>query len=77
MDGHRSSYWFETKRLMLTVYVDDLVLSGPAGAHEPFWSKLRKLVDVDDVTSLERFLGRHHEFAEGVVADFAPTWRPA
>ena len=28
--NHPSSFWFEKDRLMLTVYVDDLLLSGPA-----------------------------------------------
>ena len=33
---------------------------------------MEKFVDVEEVTPLERFLGRHHEFVNGTVADFAP-----
>jgi hypothetical protein len=64
VDGHPSSYWIKGSKLLLTVYVDDLLLSGPEGAHKTFWDKLEKLVDIEEVTPLERFLGRHHEFAE-------------
>ena len=70
VEGHPSSYWMVDTGLLLTVYVDDLVLSGPDAAHSAFWKKLETLVDVEEVTSLERFLGRHHEFMTGVVADF-------
>ena len=76
VDGHPSSYFMTDTRLMLTVYVDDLVLSGPADKHEDFWGKLRTLVDVEDVTPLERFLGRHHEFGDGTIEDFSPYVKP-
>ena len=46
-------------------YVDDFMLSGPAGKHEAFWARLRtgKLpVKIDDPEPLDRFLGRKHVF---------------
>ena len=46
---------------MLTVYVDDLLLAGPKGNHKKFWETLSKHVDIEEVTSLERFLGRLHK----------------
>jgi hypothetical protein len=46
---------------MLTVFVEDLLLAGPKGDHKYLWDKLSKLVDIDEVTPLRRFLGRHHE----------------
>ena len=46
------------------MYVDDLLVSGPTSAHQPFWSKLKEKVDVDEVTGLDRFLGRHHVFRQ-------------
>ena len=61
--NHPSSYWFQESRLLLTVYVDDLLLSGPAGAHDRFWKSLRsgpKPVNIEDPEPLERFLGRLH-----------------
>ena len=48
---------------MLTVYVDDLLLSGPAGAHAAFWKKLRSgpiPINIEDPEPLDRFLGRTH-----------------
>ena len=46
--------------LALVIYVDDSALSGKAGWHDQFWGDLSKLVQVDDVGDLGRFLGRHH-----------------
>ena len=64
VDAHPSSYWIPKSKLLLTVYVDDLMLSGPEGEHAGFWSELEKHVDIEDVTGLDRFLGRHHELVE-------------
>ena len=57
---HPSLFWFEDRRLLLTVYVDDLLLSGPAEHHEDFWTTLRTKVNIDSVGPLDRFLGRNH-----------------
>ena len=46
------------------MYVDDLLLSGPTAEHAPFWATLGAKVDIEPPTSLDRFLGRHHEFAK-------------
>ena len=46
--------------LALVIYVDDIVLSGKAEWHDQFWADLSKLIQVDDVGDLGRFLGRHH-----------------
>jgi hypothetical protein len=61
VNNHPSSYFFKESGLLLTVYVDDLLLSGPADAHAAFWAALRPKVDLEEVTSLERFLGRGHD----------------
>ena len=59
--NHPSSYWFAGSQLMLTVYVDDLLLSGPVGRHADMWAALRGAgIDLDDAEPLDRFLGRHH-----------------
>jgi len=59
--NHPSSYWIESDRLLLTVYVDDLLLSGPAEAHAAFWKRLReKGIKLEDPEKLDRFLGRTH-----------------
>ena len=57
---HPSLFWFPKSRLLLTVYVDDLLLSGPTDAHDPFWAELQKHVKLDSVGPLDRFLGRNH-----------------
>ena len=45
--------------MLLTVYVDDFLLSGPESRHERFWEELGKNVDIEDVGPLDRFLGRY------------------
>ena len=61
VDGHMSTFIFADTKLMLTVYVDDLVLSGPESAHTPFWEEISKKVKLEEISGLGRFLGRYHE----------------
>ena len=42
--SHPSTFWFPKWALLLTVYVDDLMLSGPEAAHSPFWDSLIRKV---------------------------------
>ena len=56
-----SSYFFPKTRLLLTVYVDDFTLSGPAEHHAAFWKRLRRDVELEKEAGLERVLGRHHD----------------
>jgi hypothetical protein len=61
--SHPSSFWFAGERLLLTVYVGDLLLSGPEDNHDKFWAKLRSgpnPVEIDEPEPLDRFLGRRH-----------------
>ena len=59
--NHPSSFYFPNSRMLLTVYVDDLLLAGPDGGHEAIWQGLRKQkIALEDPESLERFLGRKH-----------------
>ena len=63
IQGHPSSFWFSKSVMFLTVYVDDLLLSGPDGSHEAIWTALRegpKRIDLDPPEPLDRFLGRTH-----------------
>ena len=62
VDNHPSSFWFEESRLLLSVYVDDLLLSGPEGNHEGFWQKLQETIRLGDPEPLERYLGRDHQY---------------
>ena len=60
-----STFWFPKERLLLTVHVDDLLLSGPVAHHTPFWEKLQRgsiPIRIDPPERLDRFLGRKHHF---------------
>ena len=49
--------------MLLSVYVDDLLLSGSKGNHAKISEKLRKgsePIALDDPEPLDRFLGRGH-----------------
>eukprot|EP00973_Karenia_brevis_P063101 8773110-Karenia_brevis.AAC.1 len=58
VQNHPSSFWFAQQRVVLTVYVDDLLMSGPSGAHDALWASTRKHVKLEDPEPLDRFLGR-------------------
>ena len=58
--NHPSCFWFREQRLFMIVYVDDLLLSGPAAEHDKFWAKLGPHVSIDPPEDFDRFLGRHH-----------------
>ena len=46
---------------MLKVYVDDLLLAGPAGRHQEIWGRTRDdAIGLEDQVNLNRFLGRFH-----------------
>jgi len=61
VEGHPSSFFVKKTKLLLTVYVDDLLLSGPASEHAGFWKSLSAEILVEDPEPLSRFLGRTHE----------------
>jgi len=48
--------------VMLTVYVDDFVLSGPN--HMVEWEAIRKVVTTTEPTPVGRVLGVHHKFSQ-------------
>ena len=48
------------KVVVLTVYVDDLVLAGPGSSDE--WDSIRKVIRTTDPTIIGRVLGVHHHF---------------
>ena len=45
---------------MLTVYVDDLLMSGPVETQAKVWERLRKQISTEDPEPIDRFLGRTH-----------------
>ena len=60
---HPSSFFFAELKMFLTVYVDDLLLSGPTENHDKIWKMLREgehPIGLEDPEPLDRFLGRSH-----------------
>ena len=56
--SHPSSFWFPDSRLLLTVYVDDLLLSGPVQNPARKWEEIRQPFSLDPTDELDTFLGR-------------------
>ena len=66
-----SNFWFEDSRLLLTVYVDDLLLSGPIKNHSQFWRSLQTgkvPIKIVPPELFDRFLGRKHVFTPSGLA---------
>ena len=62
--NHPSTFWV-AKTKMLTVYVDDLLLSGPREHHEATWKEIRQHVRLDPPEELDVFLGRKCRVTRG------------
>ena len=62
--SHPSCFFIKRLRLFLVVYVDDLLLSGPANEHGGFWHALRTQVDIEPPEELDRYLGRHQRIED-------------
>ena len=60
VDNQQSTYWFEDQRLLLSLYVDDIVLSGPSDKHAQFWDLLQKHLEIEEPSPVDRVLGRKH-----------------
>ncbi len=59
--NHHCCFWFpDPLKLLMIVYVDDLLLSGPAEHHANLWADLGKQVNLEPAEGLDRYLGRHH-----------------
>ena len=63
VENHPSTFWFRAEKCVMTVYVDDLLLSGPTANHDTIWNKLcygTHPIACEDPKPLTHFLGRHH-----------------
>ena len=63
IEEHPSSFWFGDLKMLMTVYVDDLLLSGPEENHDKIWQRLQtgeNPIKLDPPEPLDRFLGRTH-----------------
>ena len=50
--------------MLLTVYVDGLLLSGPRENHHKVWARIGKAINIEEPELLDRFLGRTHTVTE-------------
>ena len=62
--NHPSCFYFACWSLLLTIYVDDLLLSGPEHLHYDFWRQLEKDVNIEPEEDLNRYLGRYHTYSD-------------
>ena len=61
IDGWDSCYFDPVRGLLLSVYVDDFKLAGPAKYMQEAWNELRERIDMDEPTPLEKYLGCIHK----------------
>ena len=58
----QSSFWFPKTRQLLTLYVDDIVLSGLRDTQPAFWEELQRHLDIEPPSEVDRVLGRKHVY---------------
>ena len=64
--NHPSTFWFSELRVLLTVYVDDLLASGPIDSLPTLWDRLASgpiPIALGEPEDLNRFLGRNHHIS--------------
>ena len=60
MEEWPSCLWHPTHRLLLTVYVDDFKMSGPASTMREGWRLIREGIRTEDPTPAGKYLGCDH-----------------
>ena len=63
-DTFQSTYYMKDSGLLLTLYVDVMILSGSSKAHASFWQKIQKFIEIEEPTPVSRVLGRNHNMVE-------------
>lgn len=53
-DTFQSTYYMKDSGLLLTLYVDDMILSGPSKAHASFWQKIQKFIEIEEPKPVSR-----------------------
>lgn len=61
LDSYQSNYWIPKYQLFLSLYVDDIVVSGPSRQHAAFWKELQKYLEIKDPSDIDCILGRYHQ----------------
>ena len=60
IDNWPSCYWHDKYKLMLTVYVDDFKLAGPAEHLKKGWELIQQRINIDEPDEANLFLGCIH-----------------
>ena len=60
-DTFQSTYFMKDTGLLLTLYVDDMILSGPENQCKLFWDKVKQHTEVENPAPVDRILGRNHK----------------
>ena len=75
LNALRSNFQMPHLGLLITLYVDDIVVSGPAQNHQVFWRELASHLHFEKPQIVSKVLGRTHLLKEGEVvydmSDFA------
>lgn len=61
VDGRPSVFMCPKTKLLVVIYVDDVLVSGPERHQDQFWAALKRKVELDEVEQLNQFIGRTHE----------------
>ena len=62
-----SNFVVERLGLLVTLYVDDIVVSGPSQNHQQFWDELSSHLHFEPPQDVSKVLGRTHLIKEGEV----------
>ena len=76
IDTFQSNFWIPKYKLLLSLYVDDVVVSGPSSQHKPFWDEMQCHLELDEPAEVSRILGREHSISrskEGTTCAFEMT----
>ena len=65
IETFQSNYWIPKYKLLLSLYVDDVVVSGPASQHKLFWGETQRHLELDEPAEVHRILGREHSISRG------------
>ena len=60
VDGSPSVYWIASLTVLVIVHVDEILAVGAPSKLEELWKPLHEHVDVDEVGSVGRLLGKYH-----------------
>ena len=76
IDTFQSNFWIPKYKLLLSLYVDDVVVSGPSSQHKLFWDEMQRHLELDEPAEVSRILGREHSISrskEGTTCAFEMT----